>query len=173
MDETGTEGASYIRGPRQRSAARVRDVTTNNENTVQICIPGLTQYISVARHAVDALGEQIHLSPDDRAAVNLAVGEACNNAVLHAPDVGGAADPDCPVGAVCVACRVDDDALEIDVSNNGNGFHPPLDAAMPDAFAEHGRGMPLMELLMDSVEYLSLRGNTVVRMRKRRHPLPA
>jgi anti-sigma regulatory factor (Ser/Thr protein kinase) len=34
--------------------------------------------------------------------------------------------------------------------------------------AEHGRGRALMELLMDSVEYLSQGGETLVRMRKKR-----
>jgi anti-sigma regulatory factor (Ser/Thr protein kinase) len=49
---------------------------------------------------------------------------------------------------------------------------------MPDAesLAEHGRGMALMEMVMDSVQYLSDNGNTVVRMRKNRPaaaPVPA
>ena len=138
------------------------------DDTVQVKIPSLARYIGVARQAVDAVGEQVRLSPDERAAVRLAVGEACNNAVFYAHP-----KPDIPVGCVVVACRVHADALEIDVTNEGNGFHPDLGQAMPDVLAEHGRGMVLMEMLMDSVEYLSEQGNTVVRMRKRlRTPAP-
>lgn len=144
--------------------------TGNNEREnalVSVCIPGETAFIPVARQTVDALGEKLRLSPGDRAAVKLAVGEACNNAVLH-PGATSLSPQ------VTVACRVLPDFLEIDVTNQGNGFHPPLGAKMPDAelLSESGRGMALMELMMDSVEYLSLHGNTVVRMRKRYTPSP-
>lgn len=134
---------------------------------VQVRIPGLSEYISVARQAVDAVGEQIRLSRDDRAAVKLAVGEACNNAVFHARS--NAANG---VGWVMVACQVAPDALVIDVTNQGNGFHPTAAVRMPAAeeLRESGRGMALMEMLMDSVEYFSHHGNTMVRMCKRRAP---
>ena len=143
-----------------------------DEEVVRVQIPGATEYIGVARRAVDALGEQINLPAEARAAVKLAVGEACNNAVLHAKQANG------DYGSVLVACRIVPDALEIDVTNQGNGFHPAEPARMPDAesLAEHGRGMALMEMVMDSVQYLSDNGNTVVRMRKNRPaaaPVPA
>ncbi len=127
-------------------------------------IPGETEYVGIARHAVDAVGEQISLPPDARMAIKLAVGEACNNAVKHARQAGSEAHP------VSVACRVQPDALEIDVTNHGNGFHPEVPAAMPvaEALDEHGRGLALMEMMMDSVEFLSENGNTTVRMRKNR-----
>lgn len=139
---------------------------------VSVCIPGETAFIPVARQTVDALGEKLRLSPSDRAAVKLAVGEACNNAVLH---------PNSPqqIPQVTVACRVlpntlEPSILEIDVTNQGNGFHRPVSVKMPDAelLSESGRGMALMELMMDSVEYLSVNGNTVVRMRKHYTPSP-
>ncbi len=68
-----------------------------------------------------------------------------------------------------VTCRLRDDALEIDVANGGNGFHPTAPAGMPRAetLAEHGRGLALMEMMMDAVEYLWEDGNTIVRMRKK------
>lgn len=136
---------------------------------VELRIPGRCEYIGVAREAVAAVAEQLHLSRDDRAAVKLAVGEACNNAVFHARR-------NCPdsSGCVIIACRLltPDDLLEIDVTNQGNGFHPEHPAPMPEAevLAEHGRGLPLMEMLVDSVEYLSRNGNTTVRLRKKYTP---
>ena len=127
-------------------------------------IPGDTEYVGIARHAVDAVGEQISLPADARMAVKLAVGEACNNAVKYAKLDGVEARP------VSVACRVQPDALEIDVTNHGNGFHPEAPAEMPaaEALEEHGRGLALMQMMMDSVEFLSINGNTTVRMRKNR-----
>lgn len=139
-------------------------------NAVHLRVPGLHRYISVVRETVDAVGESLHLSDDDRAAVKLAVGEACNNAVEHAlgrDDHDGAGQNFVAPVDVCVSVQTG--ALEIEVTNQGNGFHPRRHRAMPDPLQlqETGRGMALMEMLMDSVEYLSRDGNTVVRLRKR------
>ena len=131
-----------------------------DNEVIRLQIPGLPEFIGIARHAVDAVSEQMRLPRDSRMAVKLAVGEACNNAVLHANDGQRR--------VVVVACRAFPGALEIEVTNQGNGFHPGAGTPMPRAedLSEHGRGMPLMELMMDSVEYLSVDGNTTVRMRK-------
>ena len=140
-------------------------VTKMKDNeVVRLQIPGEMRYISIARQAIDAVSEQLDLSVDARMAVKLAVGEACNNAVQHTQS-GQEQD-----GSLLIACRVEPEALEIDVTNPGNGFHPDEPAQMPasEMLAEHGRGMALMEMVMDSVEYLSEDGNTTVRMRKRR-----
>ena len=143
---------------------------THIGEAVSVHIPSKTAFIPIARQAVDALSQQLQLPAGDRAAIKLAVGEACNNAVLHTrpPNAG-------VPGVVSVACRLLPEMLEIDVTNQGNGFHPVLGKAMPEAelLAESGRGMALMEMMMDSVEYLSVHGNTVVRMRKRRPDLSA
>jgi serine/threonine-protein kinase RsbW len=138
-------------------------------DTVQLRVPGSHRYISVVRETVDAVSQQLRLSPDDRMAVKIAVGEACNNAVEHAPTTEGRTPP---TMTVCV--KVNGDALEIEVSNQGNGWRPQPKAKMPDPlnYAERGRGMPLMEMLMDSVEYISVGGNTTVRMRKRLSQTP-
>jgi serine/threonine-protein kinase RsbW len=134
---------------------------------LRLRIPGAAEHIAIARSAVDAVGEGLHLSDEARMAVRLAVGEACANAVRHAKGSGPSGGP------VVVVCRAGADTLEIDVRNRGNGFHPGSRATMPppEALAEQGRGRALMELLMDSVEYLSVQGDTVVRMRKRRSPV--
>ena len=150
-------------------AASAASYAPENDATVCVHIPSQTAFIPVARQTVDALSEHLQLPASDRAAVKLAVGEACNNAVLHAISPRPGVAP-----TVTVSCRVLPDALEIDVFNEGNGFHPTLGAKMPNAelLSEHGRGMALMEMMMDSVEYLSIKGNTVVRMRKRRPLIP-
>jgi serine/threonine-protein kinase RsbW len=136
---------------------------------IEVRIPGTAAYIRLIRDAVDALADRFELSPEDRAGIKLAVGEACNNAVLHAPpDENGGA------GTVEVALRIGHEHLEIDVANAGPGFEPPVSTKMPDAefLTESGRGLALIELIMDSVEYLTQNGNTVVRMRKRHRPSP-
>jgi serine/threonine-protein kinase RsbW len=167
LDTSVVAFAPTDRGESNTSSQNGKQTDTYNSvigDTVQLRVPSSHRYISVVRETVDAVSEQLNLSADDRMAVKLAVGEACNNAVDHALPSGAV-----PPHLMTVCVSVQPDALEIEVTNHGNGWHPQNGVAMPDplGFAESGRGMPLMEMLMDSVEYLSGNGNTTVRMRKR------
>ncbi len=142
------------------------------ESLFQICIPAHLSYIGVVRRAMDALGEQFDLSPDDRSALKLAVGEACNNAVQYGSfenGMGNVEDWQNTPRNIGIACRVLPSALEIDVISDGDNFHPtPGDYTMPSAesMAESGRGLALIELMMDSVQYLTEDGKHIVRMHK-------
>jgi serine/threonine-protein kinase RsbW len=144
-------------GTRQRSETSM----------VQINIPCLISYVTVARQSVSALGEVLLFSPEDISAIKLAVGEACNNAILYSTPVS-----DGSFSQIVVACHVTPEALEIDVTNHGEAFQPGPMAKMPDAdvFSEHGRGMALMGMMMDNVEYVRNDGMTTVRLRKNRRP---
>jgi len=124
-------------------------------------IPRNTRYISVAREAAEAAAQDLGFDRADCASIRLAVGEACNNAVLHGNKSGA-----CP--HICLTCRVVEDALLFDISNPGTQYHLDLDRQMPEPFAEGGRGLPLIESLMDSVEVLTASSGTTVRIRKRR-----
>jgi len=145
---------------------KVGDVTMQHREIFHMRIPSAAEHIAIVRHALDAVGEELRLSTDARAAIKLAVSEACDNALRHAKHQQCGARA--PGESVVVVCRAKRNALEIDVRNRGNGFHPVTPAEMPPAelLAEHGRGRVLMEMLMDSVQYLSQNGNTIVRMRK-------
>ena len=93
----------------------------------------------------------------------LAVGEACNNAVSY----GGKNEADPRLVIYCQ--RLASGHLQVDVCNQGNGFHPELDliGALPDdQFATHGRGFGLMLALVDSVQVLSDSRHTTVRLTK-------
>jgi serine/threonine-protein kinase RsbW len=93
--------------------------------------------------------------------VELALTEAIANAVRH----GCAGDPQKSVD-VCVACQPDR-GLMIIVSDPGSGFDPDTIAdpvAAENLYKTHGRGIFLINQLMDEVEYE--RGGAVVRMRK-------
>jgi serine/threonine-protein kinase RsbW len=137
------------------------DVSSEGLATVEIRIPASSRYIGVVRETVDAISADTLMSPGDRAAVRLAVGEACNNAVLHAHRL-----PDANRSDVTVQCRIKADALEIVVVNEGVGPMPHAGSKMPDPLAESGRGMALIEAMMDSVQFLTAEGKTILRMRK-------
>ena len=129
-------------------------------------VPALPEQVGMVRRQVADFTRRQLWGIDDADALLLAVGEACNNAINY-----GRKDVLDPL--LTVACsRMSSDELRVDISNQGNGFHPDLDvlACLPEAdeFATHGRGFCLIMALVDSVEVLSDGVNTTVRLRKSR-----
>jgi anti-sigma regulatory factor (Ser/Thr protein kinase) len=92
--------------------------------------------------------------------VVLAADEAFVNAVSHA----GATD-----GDIRVTASVSDDEAAVEVRDGGAGFtpRPPGPRALPDVCCAHGRGIFLIECLMDEVSVRSGRSGTTVRMVRR------
>ncbi len=94
--------------------------------------------------------------------IELAVQEALANAVVH----GCKEDPDRSV-QVTVACD-EDRGMIIMIRDPGSGFDPaeiPSPLKAENLFASHGRGIYLINELMDEVRFE--RGGTEIWMRKR------
>jgi serine/threonine-protein kinase RsbW len=99
--------------------------------------------------------------PGKEPTVELALREALNNAVVH----GNRMDAH---KFVQVRCRCGlGKGLSIIVRDQGQGFDPN---GIPDSQAEHGRGIYLMKVSMDTVSFE--RGGTEVHMWKGRDPTP-
>jgi len=94
--------------------------------------------------------------------VEVALLEALANAVQH-----GCRDDPSQTIEVCVACEMDQGMLII-VRDPGGGFDPgeiPSPVKGENVFSDHGRGIFLINQLMDDVEYRS--GGTEIWMRKK------
>jgi serine/threonine-protein kinase RsbW len=94
--------------------------------------------------------------------IEMALREALANAILH----GAKNDPSKQV-QLCVACDIESGMLII-VRDPGQGFEPGQVASPvlgENIFSDHGRGVFLINELMDEVEYA--RGGTEIVMRKR------
>lgn len=94
--------------------------------------------------------------------VELSMREALANAVLH----GAGSDPSKEVQC-CVACDPEQGMLVV-VSDPGKGFDPtslPSPLYGEQLYSEHGRGLFLINQLMDDVQFR--RGGAEIRMRKR------
>lgn len=91
------------------------------------------------------------LAEEDCFTLDLALGEALANAVMHgAPGDASGADG----RHVCLSLWHFAGCLVIHICDRGAGFNPPpLPYRMPDAAWEttHGRGLPLMETLTDAM----------------------
>jgi serine/threonine-protein kinase RsbW len=94
--------------------------------------------------------------------VEVALLEALANAVKH-----GCEDDPTKIIEVCVACEMDRGMLII-VRDPGTGFDPgeiPSPVTGENVFYDHGRGIFLINELMDVVEYKN--GGTEIWMRKK------
>ena len=99
------------------------------------------------------------------AACELALVEACNNAILYATDAAR---------STAVELRVCSEAdwLEMQVIDHTDGFDWPAHLELPDPDSEHGRGLFIIQSLMDETAYLrGLKENRLI-MRKQRKVSP-
>jgi serine/threonine-protein kinase RsbW len=113
-------------------------------------IPSEISAISPLVERLMRLIEGSHCISGEESAVELALREALNNAVVH----GNRLDAHKLVHVRC-RCHVGK-GISITVSDQGQGFDP---SAVPDPLsvdkleAEHGRGIHLMKLAMDEVSF--------------------
>ena len=138
-------------------------MTLGNDFTLEV--PATPESVGKVRRRLADFTRDQQWDPMDADDLLLAVGEACNNAVNY----GGGAFTDPLLTVSCSS--LDHDHLQVDVRNQGNGFHPDLTrlAHLPaDEFSTHGRGFSLMLALVDDVQVLSDDGNTTVRLTKSR-----
>lgn len=93
------------------------------------------------------------VAPDDRMAFETAIIELASNVIEHA-DAGGGI-----VWHLTVACGPE--VLTADLYDGGIATEAPEDdRALPDPLSEGGRGLSLVQMLVDSLEYRrSERGN--------------
>lgn len=105
-----------------------------------------------------------NLKEEELGACELALAEACNNAVQHTP-------PDRRALLIVLEAVVEPLHVELRVSDRGPGFDWPAHVELPDPEMEGGRGLFLIQSLMAEATYL--RGpdqNVLIMRRERREP---
>ncbi|MGH9711841.1 MAG: ATP-binding protein [Candidatus Acidiferrales bacterium] len=103
--------------------------------------------------------------PEQGFAVEMALREALANAIIH----GNRQDPHKKV-RICCACDAKRGMLII-VKDQGEGFDPsmiPSPLVGQNLHSEHGRGIYLINMLADEVQFR--RGGTEIYIRKCTHP---
>ena len=132
--------------------------------TVKLTIPAKADYLVLCRLVLSGIAMQTRMSDIELADLKLAVTEVCGNAVQHAVTAAP--------GVVRVVYRVEPDAIEVTVEDEGAGpAFPDVDEAAPvEGPIESGMGLVIVRAVMDEVVLedggASAQG-TVVRMRKR------
>jgi len=98
---------------------------------------------------------------ETRADLELALVEACNNAIKYTPRLG-LSEP------VIVELLVGRAEIELRVTDHGPGFCLPDKAELPKSEDENGRGLYLIRRVMDSVRYERGSGSNVLVLRRKR-----
>jgi serine/threonine-protein kinase RsbW len=128
---------------------------------IEARIPSEIKAISPLMSRLMRLIEGSRCAAGQESAVELALEEALNNAVVH----GNRTDPEKLVQVIC-RCELGK-GFSVVVKDQGQGFDPnavPDPTAAENIGADHGRGIWLMKSVMDEVSFE--RGGTEVHMRK-------
>ena len=118
------------------------------QEEVILKVPSSPAYVSVVRHVVASVARRMSFTAYDVGDIQLAVGEACNNAVKHGLEDGRQ--------SVHIRCKIASTDLCIEVTNRYNGSRPCQaigNRPEPCAYSEGGMGVFLMNMLVDSVKF--------------------
>ena len=117
--------------------------------------------ISTVRQSLAAHG----LAEEEQIACELALVEACNNAVLYATPAG-------QKKPVAIDLLINASRLELQVTDHTREFDWPTRLELPQPEAEHGRGLFIIQSLMEEVCYLRGRDENRLILRKWLHSYP-
>jgi serine/threonine-protein kinase RsbW len=106
-------------------------------------LPRDARSVAVARQSLDSVLAAFGVRTDCRQEIAIAVSEACSNAVQHA------------TGEPTYELRVEVDGSECVITVNDNGPHAAVvvPRAMPQPTATAGRGIAIMNMTMDRVDF--------------------
>ncbi len=119
--------------------------------------------VPVTRQVLDSCLDTLGVVPDTRADIALALSEACANVILHAG----------PADEYEVQARASDGRCVIEVVNaaSDDGAVTLPDRAVPPT-AEHGRGLKIMDAVVDNLRLTGSRDGTTVHFEKVLQYLP-
>ena len=129
---------------------------------LQLELPADARLLPRTRQAVAGYLEEAGTEEDARADVVLALDEACANVIRHA-------FPNGTLGTIRLRAEIGDDAVTVQVEDDGVGFDPDATTGRPDPEQTSGRGLYMIRKLMTTVQLESPTetGGTRLRMQKR------
>ena len=122
---------------------------------MQLSLPTEARFVGMMRNLAHCVMSDIGVPEDASEDVKLAVTEACANAVRHSDS-----------GEYVVRLEFDENACEVEVVDLGSGFDPAPIEQRGEEF-ESGRGLYLMQALVDDLQFVRRSDGTHVRLRKK------
>lgn len=128
---------------------------------LQLELPADARVLPATRQVVEAYLVEVHAGEEERADVVLAVNEACANVIRHAFPAGGE-------GRIRLVTEITEVDVRVEVEDDGVGFDPEAPRPEPTEFDTSGRGLSIINELMQVVELVSPTetGGTRVSMQK-------
>lgn len=123
---------------------------------MQLSLPTESRYVGMMRNVASSVMTDVGAPEDATTDVQLAVTEACANAVRHSD-----------VGEYVVHLAVDDHTCEVEVVDLGGGFDAGANRHPVGPEVENGRGLFLMQALVDDLQFIRDSDGTHVRLTKR------
>jgi serine/threonine-protein kinase RsbW len=127
---------------------------------VELDVPAEPQVVHDLRERFEEFVRPYNLSDEERQGIKVALSEACSNAVCHGSPRGN-------WNRVHVRYAVEDQRLILEIGDEGRGFRPH-NIALPEfeEWKPSGRGLFLMQALMDEVHFERTHAGTRVRLIK-------
>lgn len=127
---------------------------------IRLCFPARAEYLLLPRLLVAGVLRKLSFTAQDVTDLELAVTEACANAVRHAYEDG--------TGDVELSLRPTDDRLELVVADTGAGIQLPLPDPPAAPSPDGGMGLALIRAVVDDLAIANGSGGrgTVVQMTK-------
>jgi len=119
-------------------------------DNIKLLIPNKPEFVSIARLTASVLANAGGFNVEDIEDIKVAIGEACNNSVLHGKKSLN----------LDLSFTVNDNKFIAEIIDNGDGFDFD-EYTNPDLEACNGKGLGIfiMESLMDLVEIKSTLGS--------------
>jgi serine/threonine-protein kinase RsbW len=117
-----------------------------NGRSIRLTIPAKAEYITLGRLALSALARVRPFTEETLSDLKLALTEACTNSVRHAYRDGRA-------GMVEIVYRLEPDRLEVEVTDEGDGFSPEEIALEEGELTEGGLGIAIIRAVTDDVDF--------------------
>ena len=121
---------------------------------MQLSLPTEARYVGMMRNVAQCVLSDIGVPDEANDDIQLAVTEACANAVRHSD-----------VGEYSVHLEVGDEGCEVEVVDTGSGFEQG-DITERGTEFENGRGLWLMQALVDDLQFVRGSDGTHVRLVK-------
>jgi serine/threonine-protein kinase RsbW len=122
----------------------MKDNGVSAASVVSLVIPARAEYIALGRLALSGLLRPLAVEPEVIADMKLALTEACSNSIRHAYEGGRN-------GAVEIRYELAADRLDVEVSDDGEGFDPEILEVEPGELDEGGLGIAIIRALTDDL----------------------
>jgi serine/threonine-protein kinase RsbW len=123
------------------------EMSKNGAGVVALTIPARAEFVALCRLALTGLARTRALRPEVVADLKLALTEACSNSVRHAYKDGRE-------GIVEIRYELRPDRIQVEVTDDGNGFDPAFIEKRPDEIDEGGLGIAIIRAITDELDII-------------------